>query len=75
MIIRMDSKRRLTLPASVAPAMPGDAFEATFDADEDTVTFRRVAAQRDWLAVLAECPVSMDEVPPRRKEFARRRML
>ncbi len=75
MLIRMDSKRRLTLPASVAPAMPGDTFEATFDADEDTVTFRRVAAQRDWLAVLAECPVPMDDVPPRRKEFARRREL
>ena len=72
MIIRMDSKRRLTLPASVAPAMPGDAFEATFDADEDTVTFRRVAAQGDWLAVLGECPVSMDDVSPRRKEFAHR---
>ncbi len=55
--------------------MPGDAFEATFDADEDTVTFRRVAARRDWLAVLAECPVSMDDVPPRRKEFPRRRKL
>jgi len=75
MIIRMGSKRRLTLPASVAPAMPGDAFEATFDADEDTVTFRRVATQCDWLAVLAECPVSMDDVPPRRKEFARRHKL
>jgi hypothetical protein len=75
MIIRMDSKRRLTLPVSVAPAMPGDAFEATFDADEDTVTFRRIAAQRDWLTVLTECPVSMDDVPPRSKEFARRRKL
>lgn len=75
MIIRMDSKRRLTLPASVAPAMPGDAFEATFDADEDVVTFRRVAAQLDWLAVLAECPVSMDEIPPRRKNFAAHRKL
>jgi hypothetical protein len=75
MIIRMDSKRRLTLPASVAPAMPGDAFEATFDADEDAVTFRRVAAQRDWLAVLAECPVSMDDVTQRSREFARRREL
>ena len=75
MIIRMDSKRRLTLPASVAPATPGDAFEATFDADEDTITFRRIATPGDWLAVLAECPVSMDDIPPRRKEFASRRKL
>ncbi len=75
MIIRMDSKRRLTLPASVAPAMPGDAFEATFDAGEDAVTFRRVAAGQDWLAVLAECPVSMDDIPPRAKQPAHRRKL
>ena len=71
MIITMDAKRRLTLPTSVAPAMPGDTFKATYDADEDTVTFRRIAAKRDWLAVLAECPVSMHNVPPRRKELPR----
>ncbi len=55
--------------------MPGDAFEATFDADEDVVTFRRVAVKRDWLAVLADCPVPMDDVPPRRKDLPRRRKL
>ena len=71
MIITMDAKRRLTLPTSLAPAMPGDPFEATYDADENTVTFRRVAAKRDWLAVLAECPVSMDNVSPRPKELPR----
>ena len=75
MIITMDAKRRLTLPTSVAPAMPGDTFEATYDADEDTVTFRRIAAKRDWLAVFAECPVSMDNVPTRRKAPPRRRKL
>ena len=55
--------------------MPGYTFEATYNADKDTVTFRRVAAKRDWLAVLAECPVSMDTVPLRRKELPRRRKL
>jgi bifunctional DNA-binding transcriptional regulator/antitoxin component of YhaV-PrlF toxin-antitoxin module len=73
--IKMDAKRRLTLPASVAPAMPGDSFEATFDADEDAVIFRRIATQSDWLAVLSECPVSMDDVPSRRKDLAARRSL
>ncbi len=34
---------------------------------------RRLAGKEDWLAVLKECPVSMDDVPPRRREFARRR--
>ena len=75
MIITMDANRRLTLPTSVAPAMPGDTFKATYDADEDTVTFRRIAAKRDWLAVLAECPVSMDNVSPRRKGLHRCRKL
>ena len=69
----MDAKRRLTLPTSLAPAMPGDTFEATYDAGEDTVTIRRVSAKRDWLAVLAECPVSMENVPPRRKGLYRGR--
>ncbi len=68
MIIRMDAKRRLTLPAAVAPAVPGDVFEASFDADEDAIIFRRIATSPDWLSVLAECPVSMDDLPPRRKE-------
>lgn len=73
MIVTLDSKRRLTVPLSVAPANPGDVFEVTFDADEDAFVFRRVAVKGDWLAVLKECPVSMDDVPPRRREFPRRR--
>jgi hypothetical protein len=73
MIVTLDSKRRLTIPLSVAPASPGDAFEVTFDADEDALVFRRVVTNSDWLQVLKDCPVSMDDVPPRRKEFPRHR--
>ena len=73
MIVTLDSKRRLTVPVSIAPTSPGDAFEVTFDADEDAFVFRRVATNANWLAVLKECPVPMDDIPPRRREFPRHR--
>jgi len=75
MIVTLDAKRRLTVPAGLAPASPGDCFEVHFDAEEDTLVFRRIAGKEDWLAVLKSCPVSPDEVPPRRREPARRRKL
>ena len=75
MIVTLDAKRRLTVPAALAPTKPGDYFEAQFDAEEDTIVFRRMAAKSDWLAVLRECPVSMDDMPPRRRELPRRRRL
>ena len=73
MIVTLDAKRRLTVPAALAPASPGDYFDAQFDAEEDVIVFRRLAGKEDWFAVLKECPVSMDDVPSRRREFPRRR--
>jgi hypothetical protein len=75
MIVTLDSKRRLTVPAALAPASPGEYFDARFDAEEDAIVFRRLAGKEDWLTVLKECPVSMDDVPPRRRETSRRRKL
>jgi hypothetical protein len=75
MIITLDSKRRLTVPISLAPATPGEYFDAQFDAEEDAIVFRRLAGKEDWLTVLKECPVSMDDVPPRRRTLSRRRKL
>ena len=66
------AKRRLTLPASLVPAQPGDHFQAEFDADEDAVVFRRIARNADWLKVLKACPVKMDDLPSRRREFPKR---
>ena len=62
-------------PAALAPATPGDYFDAQFDAEEDVLIFRRISTNTDWLAVLKECPVSMDDVPTRRRELPRRRKL
>jgi hypothetical protein len=75
MVVTLDSKRRLTVPAALAPTKPGDYFDAHFDADEDTLVFRRLAGRESWLAVLKECPVSPDDVPARRRAPARRRKL
>ena len=75
MRVILDSKRRLTVPVSLATTAPGDQFEARFDADDDAIVFRRVAAASDWLEVLKDCPTSMDDVPRRRRELPRRRKL
>lgn len=68
MIVTLDTKRRLTVPIALAPAKPGDLFEADFDAEEDVLVFRRLAKGEDWLAVLEACPVPMDDLPPRQRE-------
>ena len=69
MILTLDAKRRLTLPTSLVAAQPGDHFEAEFDAEEDAIVFRRLAKNADWLTILKGCPVKMDDLPPRRREF------
>ena len=74
-LLTLDAKRRLTVPISLAPSRPGDHFEAEFYPDDDTLVFRRIAAKSDWLAVLRECPVPMDDLPVRRRELPRRRKL
>lgn len=75
MIVTLDSKRRLTLPTLLMPAHPGQTFDARFDADEDAVIFRRLPERGDWLKVLAECPVPMDDIPPRRRDLPKKRKL
>jgi hypothetical protein len=70
----LDAKRRLTIPSALAPAEPGDAFEVVFDAEEDAIVFRRILRDRDWLAVLEDCPVPMNELPPRRREYFRSKL-
>jgi hypothetical protein len=75
MIVTLDAKRRLTIPAALALVSPGDYFDARFDAEEDEFVFRRLAGRENWLTVLKACPVSPDDVPPRRSAPARRRKL
>ncbi len=74
-IVTLDAKRRLTVPSGLAPASPGDYFDASFDAEEDALVFRRLPGKESWLTVLKACPVSPDDVPRRRRAPARRKKL
>jgi hypothetical protein len=71
-IVTLDGKRRVSIPAALAPAAPGDQFDATFDAEDDVLTLRRVAKKPDWLEVLKACPVPMDDLPPRSRELPKK---
>lgn len=71
MTVTLDSKRRLTLPAALLSSEPGQVFDARYDADEDALIFRRLPAKEDWMEVLAQCPVPMDDIQPRRRESAK----
>jgi hypothetical protein len=72
MILTLDAKRRLTLPTKLVSAQRGDNFEAVFDPEGDAVIFRRLSKNTNWLTVLKGCPVKMDDLPPRRREFPKR---
>lgn len=72
MIVTLGSKRRLTVAASLAPASPGDCFDAQFDEDEDAIIFRRIKRKSNWLEVWKRCPVPMDDLPPRSREFSKK---
>lgn len=74
MVVTLDAKRRLTVPAALAPAKPGDVFEVDFDAEEDSIVFRRLARNADWLAVLEARPVPMDDLPACRRETFRSKL-
>lgn len=73
MILTLDAKRRLTVPVALARTAPGDAFEAIYDEDEDEIILRRVKRNREsWLEVLSQCPVPMDDLPPRSRELPKK---
>ena len=72
MIVTLDAKRRLTVPAALAPTKPGDYFDARFDADEDTIVLRRIKRKNNWLDVWKKCPVPMDDLPPRSREYPKK---
>ena len=72
MIPILDAKGCLSIPVTVAPAIPGDQFDATFDAEQDTVILRRVPKERSWLEVLKRCTVSMDDLPPRSRGLSKK---
>ena len=69
MIVTLDEKYRLTIPASLAPFSPGDQFEARFDAEEDSVILRRIKRKTKWLEIWKQCPEPIDDLPPRSRQL------
>jgi hypothetical protein len=69
MIVTLDAKRRVSIPAALSPAAPGDRFEASFDADDDVLLLRRLKRKPNWLEAWKQCPVPMDDLPPRSREL------
>jgi len=47
-------------------------FEATFDAEEGELTFRRINPKPDWIEIFKQCPVPMDDLPPRSREYPKK---
>jgi bifunctional DNA-binding transcriptional regulator/antitoxin component of YhaV-PrlF toxin-antitoxin module len=73
-ILTLDSKRRLTIPAALAAASGGDAFQAVYDEKADKIVLRRVKrAKQSWLEVMKKCPVSMDDLRPRSRRYYKRK--
>jgi hypothetical protein len=71
-IVTLDSKRRVSIPAALAPTAPGDQFDASFDPDDDVVLLRRLKRKPNWLEVWKQCPVPMDDLLPRSRERPKR---
>lgn len=74
--------RPIRAQPTFAASKPRMLFEGSYLASQFpqmgtayAIIFRRLAGKEDWLAVLKDCPVSMDDVPPRRRAPARRRTL
>lgn len=57
----------------LAPTTPGDAFDARFDDEEDAIVFRRIKrGGKSWLDILKACPVPLEDLPPRSREYPRK---
>ena len=72
MVVTLDAKHRVSIPATLAPTSPGDQFDASFDPEEDVVILRRIKRKANWLDVWKQCPVSMDDLAPRSREMPKR---
>ncbi len=74
MIVVLDAKRRLKVPAALAAALPGDYFDVRFDSEEDALVFHRLTRKESWFEVMKQCPVSPDDLPARRRSPRRRKL-
>jgi hypothetical protein len=70
-----DSRRETTAQAPGGPrSFRGwGCFEAIYDEGEDEIVLRRVKREQvSWLKVMKQCPVPMDDLPPRSREYSKK---
>jgi bifunctional DNA-binding transcriptional regulator/antitoxin component of YhaV-PrlF toxin-antitoxin module len=72
MMLKVDSKHRVTIPAKLGLTTPGEYLEALYDEDEDRFIFKRARRKENWLEVFKQCPSSMDDIPPRSRELPKK---
>ena len=72
MIVTIDEKRRLTVPLALAPTTPGDAFDARFDDEEDAIVFVGSSEAEEWVDILKACPIPIEDLPRRSREYPRK---
>ena len=73
MTLILDAKRRVTLPPALVKSAPGDVWEAVYDEEEDEILLRRIKRKaKSWIEVWKECPVPMDDLPPRSREMPKK---
>ena len=70
-----DARCQATVDDSHRPRTGGGGrrLEAIYDEDEDEIVLRRVKRKREsWLEVLKQCPVPMEDLPPRRRDYPKK---
>jgi bifunctional DNA-binding transcriptional regulator/antitoxin component of YhaV-PrlF toxin-antitoxin module len=61
-IVVVDSEGRLAIPQSLGQVLPGEPFEVSAGDADGTMVLRRAGVKADWLEVLKECPIPMDDI-------------
>jgi AbrB family looped-hinge helix DNA binding protein len=71
----MSSRGQIVIPQEVRERchlQEGDHFIVEDNPSSQTITFRKVKKSDDWFEILIQCPASF-EMPPRRRQFYRRK--
>jgi AbrB family looped-hinge helix DNA binding protein len=71
----MSSRGQIVIPQAVRERCglrEGDHFSVEDSPETQSVTLRKLKGRGDWIEVYMQCPYAF-EVPPRRRQFYRRR--
>lgn len=67
----MDSKSKIKLPQETIVSKPESLPKESFNDESDSIMICDGSISGDWLVILADCPVAMENLRPRRRDFAR----